>query len=263
VGNISDYVNNKMVDHVLRGAPCPTFGSVYLALSTTAPASDGSGVSEPSGNAYARTLLSFGAPASRQIVNSANVEFPKATGPWGEITHWAIFDSLSGGNFLAFGDFGASRDVILNNRPIVGLGTIPIGYNSGKISDYLAHAILNHVFRNVEFTQPSTVCVALVENTEIADADTGATIDELDMTGYAREPHADWNGASGGASNNDGIITFGSLTDLGETAVAVCLTDNATKGAGNVLFYDNTPNQPIADGDVVQFPSGSYGVSLT
>lgn len=261
-GSLSTYAVNKWVDHVLGTTAWGTPpANVYLALSTANPGADGSGIAEPSGNGYIRKAISFGAAASRQVAQDAVCTFDTATGAWGNIGYWAVFDAESSGNMLAYGSLSTARDVVAGNKPSIASGQTTITINTGGVSNYLANACLDHIFNNSAFTQP-TIYVALCE-AELTDASTGATIDEMDMTGYAREACSGWGAASGGASDNDALINFGALTSTGETVTATCLTDNASTGAGNVLFYDNGTNQPVADGDTVQFPAGDFDVSQT
>ena len=54
------------------------------------------------------------------------------------------------------------------------------------LSDYLEQALINHLFRESSFAQPTTVAIALL-NASGVDADTGITIPELAEAGsYAR-----------------------------------------------------------------------------
>ena len=84
--------------NICRGVSCSGF-SPYLALCNGSPESGGS---EFSGNSYARTAFVFSAPAQQSggaclITNSARIETPVASGPWGELTHNAVYDAESNG----------------------------------------------------------------------------------------------------------------------------------------------------------------------
>ncbi len=259
MGSWCDYAENKALDLVLGVAAWSSPTAVYLALSTTDFTDTGGSGTEPVGNGYARTAITFGAPVSRVITQNADVEFPQATGSWGTIGYWAIFDASTGGNALAYGSFGTAKAVDSGKTVTVPSGQITITGTAGDMSDYLAHALLNHAFRNTALTAP-TIYVALCE-AAILDSSTGSTIDELDMTGYAREAHSSWNAASGGAVDNNGVIDFGTLTGTGETVEAACLVDAAS--GGNILWYDNDPAVSVGDGDTVQIASGAFDITLT
>jgi len=100
------YLKNKMLDHLYNDAAF-TAPSVYLALSTSTPAVDGSGVTEPVGNNYSRTQITtgaMGAAAAGSKTNTSDITMPTPSGSWGTITHLCGFDASSGGNLLWFID---------------------------------------------------------------------------------------------------------------------------------------------------------------
>ena len=55
-GALSDYLENKLIDHVFRGTAYTAPGTVYVALFTSA-CSDSAGGTEVSGGSYARAAL--------------------------------------------------------------------------------------------------------------------------------------------------------------------------------------------------------------
>jgi hypothetical protein len=264
MGSLSDAAENKFLNHLLGVTAWTTPATVYLALSTADPLDANSGAAEPAGDGYARTAISFGVAAGRVVTQDAIVTFPLATGTWGTLTHWILYDAATAGNALAHGALSASKTVISGNTPSVASGQVAITVSAGGCSDYLANAMLNHIFNSTSYSPPS-VHVALCE-TAITDASTGVNIDELDMTGYAREAMTlgttNWNTATTGSATNKTLIDFGALTGTGEVVEAICLVDNATTANGNLLVYDNTPSQAIGTGDTVQIPIGSFTVSL-
>lgn len=111
---LSDYLENELLDHVLRNSSYTSPSAVYAALFTTATADAGTGTEVSNSNAYARTALTFGSAASGgSISNTADTDFTTATGSWGTVTHMAIVDSATygGGNFLFHGALDASKAV--------------------------------------------------------------------------------------------------------------------------------------------------------
>lgn len=109
--SISDYLENKLLDHVLRNTTYTPPATVYAALYTAAP-SDSGGGTEVSGGSYARKAITFGAAASGSISNSAIVDFGTASADWGTVTHAGILDASSGGNLLFWNALTASKSVI-------------------------------------------------------------------------------------------------------------------------------------------------------
>lgn len=109
---MTDYLENELIDHVLRNAAYTSPTTVYAALFTAAPGEAGGGT-EVTGGAYARTAVTFGVPTAGATDNTADVTFPTATANWGTITDVAIFDASTAGNMLLYGALTASK--VVNN----------------------------------------------------------------------------------------------------------------------------------------------------
>jgi hypothetical protein len=107
---MSDYLENKVLDHVLGTTSYTMPATVYIGLSTGSFADDNSGT-ELSGGSYARQSIAFDAAASGTTDNTSAVDFPTATGSWGTVSHYGLFDASSGGNLLIHGAFTASKAV--------------------------------------------------------------------------------------------------------------------------------------------------------
>lgn len=123
-GSFGDYTEDKVLDHI-TGKTSFTMPTAYLGLSTADPTDDGSGLAEPSGGSYARVATSgsdWDAASGGATANAAALTFPEASGDWGTITHFALFDAASGGNMLAHGDLTLAKDV--NNGDTI---SFPIG----------------------------------------------------------------------------------------------------------------------------------------
>ncbi len=105
MGSFSNYWENKILDHIFgKGSYTPP--TIHVALSTADPLDDGSGMAEPGGNGYSRaetSALDWSESVAGAICNANNITFPTASGSWGTITHFALFDSATGGNMLACG----------------------------------------------------------------------------------------------------------------------------------------------------------------
>jgi hypothetical protein len=108
------YLEDAILNEVLRGTNFVPPTAVYVALFTTPTDKDGGGT-EVSGGGYARQPVTFGAPGpgvnGHRVANSAEVLFPEATANWGVVTHVAIFDAATGGNMLYQGAMESSREV--------------------------------------------------------------------------------------------------------------------------------------------------------
>jgi hypothetical protein len=108
MAEFTNYLENKLLDHVLRNVNYTSPTTAYVGLFTDAPDDTGAGT-EISGNSYARVALSVSTATSGVVTSSANVTFPQATGDWGTISHIAIFDALTSGNMLMYTDLTTSK----------------------------------------------------------------------------------------------------------------------------------------------------------
>jgi hypothetical protein len=133
----SNYLENFLVDHLFRARTFTKPTVLYVALFTAAP-SDAGGGTEVTGGAYARVNLApsdtnwaatqggtsgNSSGTTGQTSNSVAITYPAPTADWGTITHYGIFDALSGGNLLIWDALTASR-TILNGDPAP---SFPIG----------------------------------------------------------------------------------------------------------------------------------------
>ena len=117
----SDYLENKLLDHVLRNTAftSPTTVYVGLFLNTSGNAltnlEAGTLTDEvPNSNSYARVAVTFGAASSGSITTSGNVTFAAANGgDFGTITHIALLDSNThgSGNVLFYGALTTSKTI--------------------------------------------------------------------------------------------------------------------------------------------------------
>jgi hypothetical protein len=269
MGSLSDYLENELLDHVLGvGAYTPP-ATVYIGYSTADPLDTGAGIAEPGAGNYGRQACAFGAAAARMISNSGLITFAQANGAQGTITHWFICDhatNVTWGtnvNMLAHGALAVQKGIVAGNTPSFAIGEIDISFSANEVSDYLAIKFLDFAFRNQAFAQP-TISVGLA-TADLSDSTTGATVTECaNANNYARKAHAAWVAASGGASSNNGDITFNAPSGSWGLVTAAFLADSATHGAGNILFYENTiTEQTPTSGDTVKFPSGDLDIALT
>ncbi len=113
MGSFSDYWEDEILDHIFgKGSYTPP--TIYVGLSTADPGDDGTGLSEPAGNGYARVATSasdWTSASSGSLENANALEFNEATGAWGTVTHFALFDAASGGHLLAHGTLVLSKTV--------------------------------------------------------------------------------------------------------------------------------------------------------
>lgn len=105
----TNFLEQKIAEHVFGGTAYTAPATLYVALYTTAPDDTGAGT-EVSGGSYARQSMAFTVTADTAS-NTVNVEYPKATASWGTVTHFAILDAVTSGNMLCYGTLTASKTV--------------------------------------------------------------------------------------------------------------------------------------------------------
>ena len=110
MAEMSNYLENALINLTLRATAYTAPTTVYLALYTTDPTDADTGT-ECSGTSYARQSITFGAPSNGVSTNSAAIEFPQAGGAWGTITHIGIRDALTVGNLLYHTPLDASKTI--------------------------------------------------------------------------------------------------------------------------------------------------------
>lgn len=122
---LSDYLENKVVDHLFRATAYTAPATVYVGLSTAACSDTGFGT-EVSGGNYARVSITAATTAFKgthgttsgassgtngTITNAAAVSFPTPSAGWGTVTHWHISDASSAGNILICAALTASKTI--------------------------------------------------------------------------------------------------------------------------------------------------------
>jgi hypothetical protein len=122
---MSDYLENEILDHILRNAAYTPASTVYIGLSTGSFA-DGNSGTELSGSAYARQSIAFDAASGGTTDNTSAIDFPTATGSWGAVSHWGLFDAATSGNLLIHGAFSASKTVASGDILRIAAGELDI-----------------------------------------------------------------------------------------------------------------------------------------
>jgi hypothetical protein len=125
MSDFSNFLENRLIDHVFRNTAYAMPTTIYVGLYTAAP-SDAGGGTEVTGGSYARVQVgpsttawnatqggTAGASSGTggQTANAADITFPAPTANWGVVTHFGIFDAVSAGNLLFWAALAASKTV--------------------------------------------------------------------------------------------------------------------------------------------------------
>jgi hypothetical protein len=118
---LSDYLESGLLRLVIHGTAFTPPTNIYLALFTTAT-NDAGGGTEVTGGSYARQLVTFGAESGGQVINTAALTYTNM--PAATITHGALVDALTAGNFLFHGPFNAPKVVGAGDDLIMAIGDV-------------------------------------------------------------------------------------------------------------------------------------------
>ena len=115
MGSKGDFLENKVLDHVLGGGDYSRPATVYVALYTATP-SDSGGGTEVSGGSYARVAVTnnstnWPAASGGSKSNGTAITFPTPSANWGTVTSFGILDASSGGNLLYWGALAANKTI--------------------------------------------------------------------------------------------------------------------------------------------------------
>jgi len=121
----SNYLELKLLDHVLGSTSYSQPSAIYVALSTGSFNDDASGT-ELSGSGYSRKAITFGTASSGSIASNSAVEFDTATGSWGSVGFFGLYDASSGGNLLYHGAFSSAKTIATGDILKIASGSLTV-----------------------------------------------------------------------------------------------------------------------------------------
>jgi hypothetical protein len=122
-GNLTNYLENKLIDHFLGTTSYTMPADVYVALFTAAP-SDAAGGTEVTGGSYARQIATFTAASSGATSNDSNIDF---TGmPAATTVAIGIFDAITTGNMLLYGTLTTNKTTDAGDTLRIATGDLDI-----------------------------------------------------------------------------------------------------------------------------------------
>lgn len=131
-GSKSNYLENKVLDHVLGGSDYTRPATVYASLHTISTGEAGAGT-ECSGGSYARVAITnnntnFPAASGGSKSNGTAISFPVLSGSIGTVVAWGIWDASTSGNLLYWGDLDVAdqKAYVANDQPIIPASALTI-----------------------------------------------------------------------------------------------------------------------------------------
>jgi hypothetical protein len=110
MAEMSNYLEQALINGTLRGTTYTAPTTTYLALYTNDPTDADTGT-EITGGSYVRQAITFSSPSGGATSNSSAIEFPQATADWGTITYVGIRDAVTSGNLLYHSALDTSKTI--------------------------------------------------------------------------------------------------------------------------------------------------------
>jgi hypothetical protein len=120
---ITDYLENAMLNHLLRNTALSSPTTVYVALFTDSIDDTGS-ATEVTDAGYSRQAVTFGAPSGGVVANTGAITFT-ATNEY-VAKSMAIMDAATGGNAL-FARNMTNKTVDSSDSFTIAIGAITVG----------------------------------------------------------------------------------------------------------------------------------------
>lgn len=133
--SVTYFSANKILDLNFGGTSYSVPSTLYFALSTTSIAIDGTGATEPVGNAYARVAFTnnktnWGNASSASLTNLVAATFPESTGSWGTVTTVFLADASTSGNILWFDTLSPNRTVATATTVLFAIGAVTVSMSN-------------------------------------------------------------------------------------------------------------------------------------
>jgi len=137
--SFSNFLRETLLDEIFGGVNYTPALELEIGLSTSAPNDDGTGVTEPA-DGYDRvtvdndlttwdnaSTVDGGTPDGiTSKVNDIEITFPEATGEWGEVTHFVIYDDDDPENFLGWGELVIPKTIQEGDTARFAIGDLEI-----------------------------------------------------------------------------------------------------------------------------------------
>ena len=130
----SDYLENKVLDHVLTATSYTQPTNRRLALFTNTSGNAAANLEagtltdeiSTSGTGYGRQTVAFAAAVNGTSATNATVTFDAATANWGTVTHVAVMDAATSGNVLFWGAVTTPKTIETGDTFQVSSGNLTI-----------------------------------------------------------------------------------------------------------------------------------------
>lgn len=247
-----------MILNILRGNRAGAPSAVYVGLFLTNPTDAGAGT-EISYTGYARKRITFSAPASMEdgigISNTEDITFAQAPAAAGTVTHIGVFDALTSGNMLIYGELAEAQTVEAQEAPVIVAGETR-WWLSGDFSDYFKTTVLN-ILRG-------TSADGVTPHLALFNGDPESTGAELSGANYARLALEFGSPSAAGEymqiRNTVEASTARASSSWGEWSYSVIMS--AASGGNPIFKKAKTPSKTMREGLLVTVPAGALSLAV-
>jgi hypothetical protein len=264
MSDLSNYAENKLLDHLLGLAAFTMPTPVYLAAFTAVTDAEAGTGTEVTGGSYARVAITslMSAAVDGNSSNAGVINFPTATANWGTPTHFGIFDAAAAGNALSIikARNGSPVPITTGMTLSLAVGELDFGI-SGELSLYARTKLCDHILGKTAYPMPFAT-LALYRT--LLDALTGNGGEIPTGLGYGRKDvTAVMSAASAGASANTAAITFGPATNDWGVTPFYGIRDAFSGGNPLTIIKAFSPSAlTVLNGDSVDFAIGDLTVAM-
>lgn len=235
----TNYAEDNIINHFLDRSDFTSPASLFVSLHTADPGEAGSYGDEVGNGEYARQAVTFGASSGGVKSNTAQLNWATSVTAWGNITHIAVGDSLTGGNMLAYGALNSAKDINAGGLDFfIKAGELILTF-AGDYTTNCLNLIMDHVFGKgtANYVRKSLVV-------GIYSADPNVPANEISYTGYLRQAIT-FNAPSDGVADNFGDIDF---VELPASTPTKTITHYGISNSDNdLLFLDTVDPNETAD----------------
>jgi hypothetical protein len=262
----SYYLEDILINHLLRNTPYTPPAHVYLGLYTgePGPGDIGTEVSAPS---YARMECPVFSTTGSSATASDVISFPTATTPWGTVGYMGIRDALVNGNLLFYGSLTSPLTVVTgNNVRVQSLGVALSGNASIGWGAGTSMSILDFILNNGTFSTPgSSVYMALGRSIITNSISNISSWIETSGVGYTRQQVAGtsaWSAPSYGATTNVNEISFTESAPANWGNIVNAVLMNSSSAFSPLLWGSLSPHRTVLQYDGIRFKPGDITVRL-
>lgn len=218
----TNYFEAKMLN-LMRGQSITAPANVYLALFLSNPSDTGAAGTEISYTNYARMPITFSSPSASgsglMMQNTNQISFAEASSSVGTVTYVGVYDALSGGNLLLYGQLDTALVVQSGVTPVFRTGAVKWIW-SGNLSTYYRTAIMN--------TLRGTDCSGFTPYVALCNGDPTGSGNEFNGNAYSRfevtmSAPAQQSSGVAQSSNTTDVISNTSTGNWGQlTYIGIC-----------------------------------------